>query len=340
MTNELKDHFILVDKCAEETRIVEIHDQQIAKLICWKDHNPPLSGNVFDVRVLKKLNSGIVRASLNNEKIVTVRTATRSLKINEIIKIIITSEEFDNKPIQAKLCPKEFDYKKFNNIQRIINLYFNKNLPVIEDNNAVYWHELGLETNFMNALEPMVKIEGGGVLWIEKTKTATLIDVDTKNLLINSEDEMLSFCKKAFIACINEIKLRNIGGMILIDFPRMSFYRKKTLHGYIAEKGRKILSDSNFLGFSRLQIYEIYVPRNIKPIESFYVNKDEYDFQNHLRLLWRKSKQIKSKNNIEFLCGKDLYKKLKTKKTPNFINIIERKDLPNNYGELLEKKIH
>ena len=29
----------------------------------------------------------------------------------------------------------------------------------------------------------------------------------------------------------------------------------------------------------------------------------------------------------------------KFKKTPEFINIIERTDLPNDYGELLEKKI-
>ena len=40
-----------------------------------------------------------------------------------------------------------------------------------------------------------------------------------------------------------------------------------------------------------------------------------------------------------FLCGKDLYKRLKQKKVPEFINIVERKDLPKDYGELIEKKI-
>ena len=99
------------------------------------------------------------------------------------------------------------------------------------------------------------------------------------------------------------------------------------------------LPDGNFLGFSRLQLYEMYVPRNFKSIESFYINKIEFDFQNHIRSLWRASKKIKSKNNIEFLCGKNLYKRLKLKKIPEFINIIERIDLPKDYGELLEKKI-
>ena len=81
----------------------------------------------------------------------------------------------------------------------------------------------------------------------------------------------------------------------------------------------------------------MYVPRNFKSLESFFINKNEFDFQNHVRSLWRLSKKIKSKNNIQFLCGKNLFKKLKLKKLPAFVNIVERKDLPKDYGELLEK---
>ena len=127
--------------------------------------------------------------------------------------------------------------------------------------------------------------------------------------------------------------------MVIIDFPRVSFNRKKILHEFIKNEGTKKIPESNFLGFSRLQLYEMYVPRNFKPLESFYINKNEFDFQNHMRSLWRVSKSIKSKNNIMFLCGKDLYKRLKQKKIPEFINIVERKDLPKDYGELIEKKI-
>ena len=60
MINEIKDHFILVDKCAEETRIVEINSNKIVKITCWQDENPPLIGKVLDAKVLKTLNSGIV----------------------------------------------------------------------------------------------------------------------------------------------------------------------------------------------------------------------------------------------------------------------------------------
>ena len=339
MINEIKDHFILVDKCAEETRIIEIKSNKIAKITCWRDEAPPLIGNVLDATVLKTLNRGIVRASLENKKIVTVRAGEKILKKNEKIRVIITSEEFEDKPLQAKLWSENYDFEKVKNVKRIINLFFNKNIPVIEDNHAIYWNDMDLDSCFFNALDPMIKIEDGGVLWIEKTKAATLIDVDTKNILINNEDEMLKFCKNVFLKCMDEIKLRNIGGMILIDFPRMSFIRKKNLHEFITKEGTNKNLDGNFLGFSRLQLYEMYVPRNFKSLESFYINKNEFDFQNHVRSLWRASKKIKSKNNIEFLCGKNLYKRLKLKKIPEFIKIVERIDLPEDYGELLEKKI-
>ena len=76
----------------------------------------------------------------------------------------------------------------------------------------------------------------------------------TKDLLINSKDEMLNFCKRAFIKCIDEIKLRNIGGMILIDFPRLSPNRKKILHEFFKEIGRNNFSEINFLGIFRICI--------------------------------------------------------------------------------------
>ena len=339
MISKIKKHFILVDKCADETRIVEIKSNKIVKITCWHDEKPPLIGNILDAKVLKTLNSGIVRASLKNKKIITVRVGTKLLKTNEKIKVIITSEEFDDKPIQSKLWSENYDFEKNNVVKRIIDLFFTKNVPVIEDNYAIYWNDMDLDSCFLKALDPMIKIENGGVLWIENTKAATLIDVDTKNILMNDEDEMLKFCKNTFLRCIDEIKLRNIGGMILIDFPRLSFNRKKILHEFIVEEGTKKIQDSNCLGFSRLQLYEMYVPRNFKSLDNFYVNKNEFDFQNHIRSLFRASKKIKSRNNIEFLCGKNLYKRLRLKKIPEFINIVERIDLPKDYGELLEKRI-
>ena len=337
MLSKIQDHFILIDKCAGQTRIAEIEDRVLTKYICWPDSSPPIIGNIYKADIIKKLNGGVVRAKTKDHLVLTVRGVPKDIKANSKIDVIITSEQYDDKPVQAKIFLQDMsDCLELSNIQRIIHLFFQKNLPIVEDYHAIYWNILDLDKIFLNALNSRVEIKDGGVLWIEKTKTATLIDIDTHNLLLDSDEANLEFSKKVFIKCIEEIKLRNIGGMIIIDFPRFSFESKKKLHEYILNKGKKYFSDGSFLGFSRLQLYELYIPRNFPPLERFYINEEEFEFQNHLRSLWRKSKENKSKNNIEFICGKNLYKKIKKQKLPPFIKIIERLDLPNNYGELME----
>jgi hypothetical protein len=72
------------------------------------------------------------------------------------------------------------------------------------------------------------------------------------------------------------------------------------------------------------------------PLESFYKDDKDFEFRNHIRSLWRKSKEIKAKNDIHFICGKTLYKKIANEKLPPFIKIIERLDVPEEYGELME----
>ena len=100
--------------------------------------------------------------------------------------------------------------------------------------------------------------------------------------------------------------------------------------------GKQYFFDANFLGFSRLVLYEMYIPRNFGSLESFYVDRNSYNFQNHVRSLWRKSKEPKSKNNVQFLCGTTLFKNLKSIKVPPFINIVERLDFPDDHGELMD----
>ena len=340
MTNKLPNHLILIDRCAEETRIVEVLNKKILKIISWFDINPSIIGNTYDAIIIKILHGGIVRARLKNNSIVSVRGVPKSVKVNHIVKIIIMSDKFDNKPIQAKLLVPNSEFENqlnsLNQIEKIIFLYFTRGIPVVEDEYAMYWHELNLDQCFLEALQPRIDIKEGGLIWIEKTKAATLIDIDTQKLIFNTENDMFQFCKKAYARCLEEIKLRNIGGMILIDFPRMSSTKKKLLHEKIIEIGKIYFTDGSFLGFSKLLLYEIYIPRNLALLENFYKNNDELNFQNHLRLLWRASTKIKSKTKIQFICGNGLYKKIVKKKYPSFIEIIKRNDLPNDYGELSE----
>ena len=97
MTNTLPNHFILIDKCAEETRIVEILNKKILKMNFWFDTNPSIVGDIYEAKIIKILHGGIVRARLKNNFIVSVRGVPKSIKVNSVVKIIIVSEQFDDK---------------------------------------------------------------------------------------------------------------------------------------------------------------------------------------------------------------------------------------------------
>ena len=103
MINKIYSHFILIDKCAEETRIVEILEKKIVKFISWYDANPPIIGDIYEAFIIKKLNGGVARARLKDNSIITVRGVFQSIKEGSLIKVIIMGDKFDDKPVQAKL---------------------------------------------------------------------------------------------------------------------------------------------------------------------------------------------------------------------------------------------
>ena len=68
MVKKIYGHFILVDKCAEQTRILEILSNKIIKMIFWFNKFPLIIGNVYDAIIIKKLNGGVARAKIEDKK--------------------------------------------------------------------------------------------------------------------------------------------------------------------------------------------------------------------------------------------------------------------------------
>ena len=106
MIDKMNDHFILVDKCADQTRIIEISSHEIIKMIFWFDKYPPLIGGVHSAIIIKKLNGGVARAKTKDQTVLSVRGVPQNIKSHSKVNIIITSDEFDDKPVQAKILPQ------------------------------------------------------------------------------------------------------------------------------------------------------------------------------------------------------------------------------------------
>ncbi len=81
----------------------------------------------------------------------------------------------------------------------------------------------GVEDEVMRALEPKVTLKSGGSLVIEQTEAMISIDVNTGGFLggHNLEETVFRANMEAAVAIPRQLRLRNLGGIIVIDFIDM-----------------------------------------------------------------------------------------------------------------------
>lgn len=80
-----------------------------------------------------------------------------------------------------------------------------------------------LETRIKEALSPRVWLKSGGYLVIEPTEALTVIDVNTGKYEAgkDAEDTIWSINKEAASEIARQLRLRNLSGIILVDFINM-----------------------------------------------------------------------------------------------------------------------
>jgi ribonuclease G len=95
------------------------------------------------------------------------------------------------------------------------------------------FEKYGIEKEIQKALERQVWLKSGGYLVIDETEALTVIDVNTGRYIgrRNLADTILKTNLEAAREIARQIRLRDIGGMIIIDFIDMSIqeHRQKVL---------------------------------------------------------------------------------------------------------------
>jgi ribonuclease G len=95
---------------------------------------------------------------------------------------------------------------------------------MLYDKTAPIFKEYGVESQITLALEKKVPLKSGGSLIIETTEAMTVIDVNTGRFTgkTNLEDTILKTNIEAAQEAAHQLRLRNIGGLIVIDFIDMA----------------------------------------------------------------------------------------------------------------------
>ena len=92
-----------------------------------------------------------------------------------------------------------------------------------EDNVSIF-AAYGIEKQIEQALKKKVSLKSGGSIIIESTEAMTVVDVNTGRFIgkTNLEDTILKTNLEAAEEVVQQLKLRNIGGLIVIDFIDMA----------------------------------------------------------------------------------------------------------------------
>ena len=100
------------------------------------------------------------------------------------------------------------------------------------------FHDANIEKDLNNIFEPTVKLKSGGYLVINPTEALVAIDINSgqSTKQINIEKTALNTNIEAAEEIAHQIKLRDLSGLIVIDFIDMNnFYNRKIVEKKLRE---------------------------------------------------------------------------------------------------------
>jgi Ribonuclease G/E len=110
--------------------------------------------------------------------------------------------------------------------------------------------------------DPIVPLPGGGRLTIQPTQALTAIDVDTGT----DRDAAGTVNRRAIAEAARQIRLRNLGGAILLDLAGMAVKARAALEAPLAAALARDPGGARLLGLTRLGLFEIQRPRIHPPL--------------------------------------------------------------------------
>ncbi|MDR0679930.1 MAG: Rne/Rng family ribonuclease [Puniceicoccales bacterium] len=130
---------------------------------------------------------------------------------------------------------------------------FEENIPIFE--------RFNIERQIEQTFRRRVSLPCGGEIVIHETEALTSIDVNTGNYKVNGDESksyIFSLNREAAREIMRQIRLRNIGGLLVIDFIDMKNKRDRTkLYDFVRSEMARDKAKSHVLPISQLGLMEI-----------------------------------------------------------------------------------
>ena len=155
-----------------------------------------------------------------------IKRTLRDIYDNDTKNVYIEGNEAYQK---AKKFMKELMPKSVKNIKK-----YRGKIPL--------FHDANIEKELNNIFEPTVKLKSGGYLVINPTEALVSIDINSgqSTRQVNIEKTALNTNLEAAEEIAHQIKLRDLSGLIVIDFiDMMNFYNRRTVEKKMRESIRR-----------------------------------------------------------------------------------------------------
>ena len=117
-----------------------------------------------------------------------------------------------------------------------------------------------VERKVRRALEPKIWLKSGGYINIEQTEALTAVDVNTGRYVGKKDQEATVFKinLEAAQEVVRQLRLRNVGGLIIIDFIDMAqAANRKEIHDALKDAFKEDRAKTRVLPISRLGLVEM-----------------------------------------------------------------------------------
>jgi len=248
----------VIEECIGETRAAVYEGRRLTELYVrrWSDKDRPLQGDIFVGRVAKidqSMGGAFIDLGTKMQGLFKFTNSPNAPRLTEgqmaefevskateigkgpIVKFKQISKA--DKPIKLSGDDlKTFIGKRFDGIE-----FAEATVSVIDD-----------------ATETELAIKGGGTISIERTRALVAIDVD-KGTATSSFD----VCKTALPMIAHDLRLRGLGGLIVIDLPNLRQPRQRNTVQKAAERAFK--DDPNIIKIAPLSRFGALEMTRSKP---------------------------------------------------------------------------
>ena len=207
---------------------------------------------IKDIKKVEKKWENIIKTSVdpNMQK---PQLLYKSEDLVEKMLLDLADEEIDEIIVNTKKEAEVLEaYKKENEELKNTKIIIEKSKEILEKND--------IKKQIEKMENRKIWLNCGGFITIDKTEALTAIDVNTGKYTgtKNLEQTIYKVNKEATIEIAKQLRLRDIGGIIIIDYIDMkSEENKKQIEDLLKEELKKDRSKTQVEGFTKLDLMEL-----------------------------------------------------------------------------------